>query len=282
MTAWSPDAPWSATNRDVVAYLCGLQQWWSFHHGLTLIPPPADDARWPRECLYPDTLREIVATVTALAGARPARPCEVEVAGPARSGRRTLLCQAAAALGRPALIIDGPALGIRAVRTARLLGAVPVRAHAPPGPRPRNIRASRPDPAPGAVNMVARAAPDTSAYPAGRVSWRLPDISRPARLRLWSALAPGHPAPAAVRDWTLTPAEIAAAAVLAPAGQDAVAAAARRPWHRRRPRCSARCPARTTGTTWCSPAGCSHRLRELDEPGAAAYPRCSTTGARAA
>ena len=263
MTAWSPDAPWSA-DPDIVAYLCGLQQWWSFHHGLTLIPPPADDARWPRECLYPDTLREIVATVTALANARPARPCEVEVAGPAGSGRRTLLCQAAAALGRPALVIDEPALGIRAVRTARLLGAVPVWADAPPDPRAPEHSRIPSDPAPGAVTMVAREAPDTSAYPAGRVSWRLPDIGRPARLRLWSALAPGHPAPAAVREWTLTPAEIAAAAVLAPAGKDAVAAAARRTLGTVSSALLSPLPCPYDWDDLVLPGGVLARLRELD------------------
>jgi hypothetical protein len=232
---WSADTPWSA-DPDIVAYLCGREKWWSFHHGLTLIPHPAVDDRagpasLPQECLYPDTLQQIVAAVTALAGAQPARPCEVEVVGPAGSGRRTLLCQAAAALGRPALVIDDPGLAVRAVRTARLLGAVPVWAAALQEPRVPQHPQIPADPRPGAVTMIAREAPDTSTSPAtpvGRISWRLPDIGQPARLRLWSALAPGHPAPAAVRDWTLTPAEIAAAAVLAPAGPDAVTTAARR------------------------------------------------------
>jgi ATPase family associated with various cellular activities (AAA) len=266
ITAWSPDTPWSA-DPDVVAYLCGQEQWWSFHRGLTLIPSPAADAGAPRECLYPGTLREIVATVTALAGARPARPCEVEVAGRAGSGRRTLLCQAAAALGRPALVIDDPALGVRAVRTARLLGAIPVWAAAPQDPRVPEYPRISPDPLPGVITMIAREAPDTSPHPstpAGRISWRLPDIGRPARLRLWSALAPGHPVPTAVREWTLTPAEIAAAAVLAPAGPDAVTTAARRALG-------------TVSSTLLSPLPCPYdwddlvlsdgvlaRLRELD------------------
>jgi ATPase family associated with various cellular activities (AAA) len=221
LAAWSPDTPWRAAP-DIVAYLCGQPEWWSFHDGLMLIPHPAVGPGSPsQECLYPDTLQEIVATVTVLAGAQPARSCEVEVVGPAGSGRRTLLRQAAAALGRPALVIGQPALTVRAVRTARLLGAIPVWAAAPPDPRvPRD-----PQIPPGPVTMIARETPDKSAA-AGRVSWRLPDIGRPARLRLWSALAPGYPVPAAVRDWTLTPAEIVAVTAVAPAGPDAAGATA--------------------------------------------------------
>jgi ATPase family associated with various cellular activities (AAA) len=234
-----PDTPW-ATDPDVVGYLCGARNWWSYYPGLELagdepVPgkrrarggqPAPTDARadYGEGCLYPGIRDEILAAIRALTGTIPPRSCEVELTGPPGSGRRTLFRQVCYALGRPALVIGAPELGIRALRTARLLDAIPVWVLGSPAePIPLDAR-------PGAVTLVARAEPDLNpAGPVPRLSWQLPRLPASARRRLWADLAPArHPAPAMIGEWALTPAEIATAAALAPAGERAVGAATRR------------------------------------------------------
>jgi hypothetical protein len=214
---WLPDTPWAA-DQDVVGYLCGADRWWECYPGVTLAGGDGN------RCLYPGVLEDIVAAVRALAGAGQAQPCEIELTGPSGSGRRTLLGQVCAALGRPALVIDKPELGVRALRTARLLDAIPVWVLGSAAePIPLDAR-------PGAVTLVAREEPDVEApTTVTRVSWRLPSLAAALRRDLWDWLAPaGRPASAAVAEWALTPGEIAAAAAAAPAGERAIAAATRR------------------------------------------------------
>ncbi len=210
-----PETPWVA-DPGVVGYLCGADEWWAYHGGIDIDDEPVGHA-----CLHPELRDEIAGTVTALVGA--GRAVEVELTGGHGSGRRTLLRQVSAALGaRSALVID-PHLGVRALRTARLLDAVPVWVlDGEPIRIPLDAR-------PGGVTLVAREQAD--ARPAGtvsRLSWPIPELRAATRLQLWHGFAPGHPAPDAITDWSLTPAEIVAAAALAPAGVRAVATATRR------------------------------------------------------
>ena len=214
---WLPDTPWAA-DQDVVGYMCGADRWWECYPGVTLAGQDGDG------CLHQGVLADIVAAVQALTGASPARPCEVELTGPRGSGRRTLLGQVCAALGRPALVIDKAELGVRALRTARLLDAIPVWVLGSPAePIPLDAR-------PGAVTLVARDEPDLNQpVTVPRLSWQVPGLSADVRRQLWAELATaGQPASAVVGEWALTPGEIAAAAAAAPAGERAVATATRR------------------------------------------------------
>ena len=111
--------------------------------------------------------------------------CEVELVGAPGSGRRTLLAQLAVRLGhRPALLEPGG--GKRALRTARLLGALPVWAAG-------SDDMVGVDATPGALTFVARRTP-ASAHPNGivRLSWTLPAPPRRDRNRRklpWTASA---------------------------------------------------------------------------------------------
>jgi hypothetical protein len=186
--------------------------WARYWPGLT----PAGPETSRTACLQPALLDEI----TAAAAPIDAAPLEIELVGRAGSGRQSLLRQLAARLGRDALVIADPALGVRALRTARLLDAVPIWRIAPGAAEPVA------DARPGALTLVAREAAATTPPAAGiRLSWSMPELTRADRLRLWTA---STPAPAAVADWTLTPAEIETAVAAAPAGPSIAAAAVRR------------------------------------------------------
>ena len=214
---WQPTTPW-LVDSDVVAYLCGNPAWARFWPGVEHVAAASADG----ECLHPDLLDELAGAATALTGDTAARAIELELAGRRGSGRRTLLLQLCARLGRDALVVREPSLGARALRTARLLDAVPLWI-ARPDAAPVVV-----DPRPGALTLVAREAPAPG--PAGnalRLAWAMPELPRAARLRLWEELAHA-PVPAPVEEWTLTPAEVATAAAAAPAGPRVVTAVSRR------------------------------------------------------
>ncbi|MFD9452420.1 ATP-binding protein [Streptomyces sp. NPDC059985] len=203
--------PWAATTSwtidpDVAGYLCGTADWWRFWGGLDLLGDTATD------CLFPALRDEMLAAARSLAD----RPIEIELTGPSGSGRRVLLAQLCRRLGRRTLLITDPGLGVRALRTARLLDAVPLETVGP-----ETVRLTL-DPVTGVA--VPR---DPSGWPATMLRWTLPGIDRGARLRLWSQHT-DRPAPPSVRDWAMTPAEVLAASAAAPAGPDAVTAVVRR------------------------------------------------------
>jgi len=208
---WQPTTPW-LVDSDVVAYLCGRAHWATYWVGVE----HAAAAPTAGECLYPELLDELADAATALRDA--SRPVEVELSGRPGSGRRTLLLQLCARLGRAALVIHEPSLGARALRTARLLDAVPLWL----------ADDALVDPRPGALTLVARETPASGAARAAlRLAWSMPELPRTTRLRLWDELA-RTPAPAPVEEWTLTPAEVATAAAAVPAGPRAVSAVTRR------------------------------------------------------
>ena len=185
--------------------------------------------------LYPAELDEIVGFTGALLASGLICPCiEIELAGPAGSGKTVLAAQATAKLGEHLVSVDaatlaarpdpGPA-AVRELRQARLNGSVLVWQHAD----------LLPEPAVAAINVLARLAfletGAETALPAspGPVRYRctLPPMHRHTRLRLWSAMS-DNPAPAAVTDWPLSPGEVATAARVLPAGEKSVGATLRR------------------------------------------------------
>ena len=132
-----------------------------------------------------------------------------------------MLAQLCAELGRPGLIIEQPELGVRALRTARILGAVPIWID-PPDPAPA------PDERPGALTLVARERPgERRTAGAIRLSYRLPELPRATRLALWRQLTDALP-PAPVERWSLSAGELSAAAAAAPAGPAAAGSQLRR------------------------------------------------------
>ena len=212
-----PAGPWQRTTAwtvdgGIAAFLAGDAGWAGFDAAVA-----APDVQH-LGCLHPDLLADMLAQLTRLG----ARDCEVELVGPAGSGRRTLLAQLALAAGREPVLLRGDDR-IRAVRAAQLLGAVPV--------------LTDDNPTEGGAGPIADLGADLAfvartrhapAAPAGirRLSWTLPATTRVQRQRLWAART-SEAAPQALADWDLSPADVAAAVAVAAAGSEAADAAIR-------------------------------------------------------
>jgi hypothetical protein len=207
---WRSTSPW-AVDADIAAYVAGADDWAGFH-GLARPLDVAD-----RDVLHPDLLAAMAEAVRAVRSG-----VEVELVGPTGSGRRTLLAQLAADLGRPAVLLDDRD-PVRAVRTARLLGALPVwadDADVPAGADPAAVV----DPAPGAVTLVARTAPAATPSQGVRLTWTIPVLTPAQRSTLWQRhVAPRGRKPClmppVVSEWDLTAADVVAGAAAAAAGR---------------------------------------------------------------
>jgi hypothetical protein len=209
---WSPTTGW-AIEPDIAGYLCGHPQWSTFWPGVE------HRAAETTGCLYPDLLAELASLMSATAPTR-SRPWEVELLGAPGSGRRTLAAQLTDTLGRAAVVLDA-GLGVRGLRTARLLDAIPIWA-ADGADHPIDL-----DERPGALTIVIRERPGPAASAgAARLSRTLPPLTRSDRCRLWAAHTPATP-PAQVVDWELTPQDISVAASAVDAGPRVVASVLR-------------------------------------------------------
>ncbi len=204
---------------------------WSGGGSGRIIEPP------PGPVLRPEALEEIVGFVQMLGqGGEAGLPIEIELSGAAGSGRTTLAAQAAARLGCQLVAVDAAALASRAdcfaaatreARRARLDGSVLAweRAEALPAELWKAIPA-----APLTFLSVETPVAGTAGaagHRSIRRAVRCGPIGRPERLRLWSSLA-ATPAPTAVAEWALRPAEICVAAHVAHAGDHEVGEVCRR------------------------------------------------------
>jgi hypothetical protein len=198
---WLPTTPWAA-DPDIVAYLFERDGWATFWPGVERAAAEHDE-------LYPDTLRDMERAARALSHA------ELELVGPVGSGRRTLLRALCAALGREPLTITAAAPPVKALRTARLLNAIPVWVDAESVADGRDL------------SLAARTARDPRQSSLARMTFTLPELTSAQRSSLWRNLTAAV-APRAVTDWGLTPAELATAASAAPAGGAAITAVSRR------------------------------------------------------
>ena len=195
--------------------------------GRVVDPPPGP-------VLRPDVLEEIAGFVQMLGlGDEVGLPIEIELVGAAGSGRTTLAAQAAARLGSRLVAVDAAALATRAdclaaatreARRARLDGSVLAweRAEALPAELWGAVPA-----APLTFLSVETPVIGTTGHRSIRRSVRCGPIARRERMRLWSSLA-ATPAPTAVAEWALRPAEICVAARVAPAGDHEVGEVCRR------------------------------------------------------
>jgi AAA+ superfamily predicted ATPase len=158
---------------------------------------------------------------------------EVELAGPPGSGKTMLAAQACQKLGKRLVSVDAAALAshqdpvavaVREARQARLHDSVLAWQHADRLP---DVSAAALDGLTHLTFYETEGAPVLS--PPGHVRLRctLPALDRQTRCRLWSALS-NEPAPLPVTEWTLLPAEVAAAARTLPAGEETVRSVLRR------------------------------------------------------
>jgi hypothetical protein len=233
-TGWRADAlllPALAGPGDAAGHRSHPGSDWA--EGMTgrVVEPP------PGPVLRPEALEEIVGFAQLVGqGGGAGLPVEIELAGAAGSGRTALAAQAAARLGSRLVAVDAATLASRTdalaaatreARRARLDGLVVEWEHA--------------DALPAELWHAIPAAPLTflsvetpmagTAEAAGhrtiRRSIRCGPIGRGERLRLWSSLA-SAPAPTAVAEWALRPAEIRVAAHVAAAGDQEVGEVCRR------------------------------------------------------
>jgi hypothetical protein len=191
--------------------------------------------------LFPALLNEIMGFVASLRdesdGHAAAPAIALELIGPAGSGRRTLAAQIAAALGADLLVVNVPALLpadlpfelgreriVRAGRLARLHGALLCWSEV----ETTDSRLLPAMQAEAAVVILTAARPTAplSGDAVVRRRFTLPALASAERAALWDRLT-GVAAPAVIRDWQLTPGELAAAARVVPAGAEAVAAICR-------------------------------------------------------
>ena len=187
--------------------------------------------------LYPAALNEIVAFAGALSAAGELghqAAIEVELAGPAGSGKTLLAAQACQKLGKSLVSVDAATLAgdpapavaaVREVRQARLHGTVLTWQRADQLPA---LATAAVDGLADLTFLETDGTTAASARPAGaRLRCTLPALDRDARHRLWSEMS-NEPVPAPVTDWALLPGEVATAAQVLPAGEGAVRSVLRR------------------------------------------------------
>ncbi|TDN90904.1 ATP-binding protein [Microbacterium sp. BK668] len=179
--------PW-AMDAEIAAFLAGAE-WLAVRREAD----PAGSAG--HDCLHPALLTEMTDAVS------PLHAGVVELVGRPGSGRRTLLEQLAAALGREAVRV-APGSAIRGLRAARLRGAIAIVAARPGDPVALDDER---------LTFVACEAAPASDGALVRLRWDLPVPTASQRRALWGAASVLDP-PAAVADWELTPAEIRTAA----------------------------------------------------------------------
>jgi len=185
------------------------------------------------EWLYPDQIDAMRNFVAALASPvnsaehRLSAPIEIELIAPNGCGKRSAAMQFCSELGANLFIADAAMLlghdtplslaaerVVRVVRTARMTRAV-LYWHDPAAADPAVWHE-----APRAAITILgtqKPLPHIIGSVAAHKSIKLPPLRRDQRASLWERLAGGAP-PEPIVDWRLTPAEIATAAKVAPAG----------------------------------------------------------------
>jgi hypothetical protein len=190
-----------------------------------------------RICLYPDELVEMLKFLRAIGQdsdnlkEEPAA-IQIELIGGVGTGKRTLAAQFAASLGADLIAVDAELLlapdvpwalarerVVHAIRMARLSGAL-LYWHNGERLSARVWQAIE-----GTAGVMLFGSQGLSISPgessAIRRSIQLPVLRKELQVALWNQLSL-QPPPHIIAEWALTPAEIARAARMAPAGQNAV------------------------------------------------------------
>lgn len=195
-------------------------------------------------CLYPRVLAEIQAFVVALRHQHTHDniPIEIELIAPSGAGKRTLAKQFCATLGVDLITADASLLlgtevslplaverVMRAIRLARLNNAV-LYWYNFDG---TNLKVWQSFQENCGIMLFSAVAPlGLRQDKAIRRIFHLPPLTRRQRSELWQQLTDFMPVPEPVLNWVLTPAEIAEAARITPAGTEAVVAMCQQMLHR--------------------------------------------------
>jgi len=224
--AFAPSTGWRM-DALLLPTLTGVADWSAGCAGRVVAPPPGP-------VLRPEAVSEITGFVKAL-GLRGETeiPIEIELVGAPGSGRTGLAAHAAAQLGKNLVAVDLAALATgpdlvaattREVRRARLDGSVIAWEHAEAMPPQTWERIPA---LPLSFLSVPAAVTGDAGYRSIRRSITCGPIGRRERIALWSSLT-ARPAPAAVADWGLRPAEVSVAARVAAAGDGEIGQVCRR------------------------------------------------------
>lgn len=232
--AWGPGSVWTA-DPQLSSWLCGAAATpWQRLDGVRVVAS-VDAAA---ELLHEAELGRALHFIESIRASSPGTSIELQLSGAPGSGRRTFAAQLCAALGRPAVIADlsQPDEALRAVRAARLIGAG-VCVHGGNDAAPKSWQAVR-----GGCDLLIVAGDEAAPRSdAARLSLSLGPLERSARHSFWTRLTGTEPPPS-VAEWSLTAEEIVAAAHVAPAGNDAVAASCARVLDRELPELLQRLP----------------------------------------
>jgi AAA+ superfamily predicted ATPase len=234
VSPWSVQAPWVA-DPHIVAWLTEDPA----RDAASLVPSLARAPEPPAVCLYPAVLAAMRAFIAAM-GSTPgthgdaALDFECELIGAPGSGKRTLAMQLCATSGRPMFIADAARLlgpdvppataidnSVRAARAARLSGAVLFWHDA--DAVDSKLRATWPTYCAGDLTIFGASSPTGLRSRDSIISrsFPLPPLDQAGRLAAWAQHS-NLPMPDAVAVRLLTPAEIAKAARVAPAGDAAI------------------------------------------------------------
>jgi len=188
------------------------------------------------ETLDPETRGEIQHFISSVPP-----PIEIELTAPAGTGKRTLAALICAEMGRDLAVVDARILAeaeggaaqmlegaLHAVRAARLAGANLYWNHA----EVLDDRVRQMIEGACVVTFFGSEVPGKSHAPASiaRRAFAMRPLVQAQQRKLWSQFT-GDPLPETIQGWGLRPAELRAAAQVAPAGPDAVLDACRRMLH---------------------------------------------------
>ena len=230
-TAWTPDP-------HITQWLLGSQQIDpALNAGAIRLLPQSEATR--TLCLYPEQLAGVMEFAAAIVGSRSQatgsalrEPVEIELVGDDGAGKCILAAQCASALGVGLVaadvdsLLNGAASAqaeeaiLRVSRMAILTGSAIYWSHS------ESLKQMALPAVPRSVGLnffgarIANRSASQSLAPCK--TFRLPALNKEMRSALWRRIS-DYPLPSVVEDWILTPAEIAAAARVAPAGPEVVA-----------------------------------------------------------
>jgi hypothetical protein len=234
-------------------------------------------------CLYPDQLKAIQTFVTVMGQGqvdkyqkrRSPIPLEVELVGATGAGKRTLAMQVCAALNLDLMTADARVLLgaevprslalerlMRVVRLAGLSGAA-LYWHGLEEVNPKFWQLNQFHC--GLTFFGVETTLEPGQNTAIRQAFHLPRLTRSQQVQLWQQLTNESPAPDAIVNWLLTPAEIQKAAQVASAGTEAVTDVCRQLLHRQAGELFTPLVCPYTWADMVLPDSVRQHLRELEE-----------------
>lgn len=234
---WGIHTPW-VLDPGLIAWLGSGQGIDPLINGAVSIAEPASGAK---TCLFPDLLESVLDFILSMQGKEESSPIpvlEIELQAESGSGKRMLVEQIAQSLGCGVMHADAGMLfaedipltiaadnAVRVMRSARLMGLIVHWRHA--RVMTPKLRERWPHRCASRLGFYSTPSRMPVMHPlAVRRSFTLPALNQAGRKAIWADFS-DLPAPELISSRLLSPAEIALAARLAPAGEDEIELACR-------------------------------------------------------